>query len=74
MGDSKLIKPHGADELKILLLEGKAKEEELKKAETLPKITMTSRETAILSCSASADSPRWTDSWVKRTGKASVKT
>ena len=48
MGDSKLIKPHGADELKILLLDGKEKEAELKKAETLPKITMTSRETGDL--------------------------
>jgi len=43
-----LIKPHGADELKILLLEGQAKEEELKKAESLPKITMSSRETGDL--------------------------
>ena len=48
MGDSMLIKPHGADELKILLLEGQAKEEELKKAESLPKITMSSRETGDL--------------------------
>jgi len=45
MADSKLIKPHGADELKILLLEGKEREDELKRAESLPKITMSSRET-----------------------------
>jgi sulfate adenylyltransferase len=48
MGQSKLIKPHGADELKILLLEGKAREAELKKAEGLPKIKMSSRETGDL--------------------------
>ncbi len=48
MSESNLIKPHGADELKILLLEGKAKEDELKKAESLPKITMSSRETGDL--------------------------
>ena len=48
MSKSKLISPHGSDELKILLLEGKEREEELKKAETLPKITMTSRETGDL--------------------------
>ncbi len=48
MADSTVIKPHGADELKILLLEGKEKEEELKKAETLPKVTLSSRETGDL--------------------------
>jgi len=48
MGQSKLIKPHGADELKILLLEGQEKEAELKKAEGLPKIKMSSRETGDL--------------------------
>lgn len=42
---SNLIPPHGSDTLKVLLLEGKAREEELKKAEGLPKIEMTSRET-----------------------------
>ena len=41
---SNLISPHGSDELKILLLEGKEREEELKKAETLPKVVLTSRE------------------------------
>ena len=39
-----LIKPHGADELKILLLEGQELTDEKKRAETLPKIMMTSRE------------------------------
>jgi sulfate adenylyltransferase len=48
MAESKLIRPHGSDSLKILLLEGKEKEEELKKAEKLRKITMTSRETGDL--------------------------
>ena len=48
MADSTVIKPHGADELKILLLEGKEKEEELKKAEKLPKVIMSSRETGDL--------------------------
>jgi sulfate adenylyltransferase len=48
MSESVLIRPHGSDELKILLLEGAAKDEELKKAETLKKIRMTSRETGDL--------------------------
>lgn len=39
-----LIKPHGADELKILLLEGQELEDEKKRAESLPKVMMTSRE------------------------------
>ena len=41
---SNLIKPHGADDLKITLLEGSAKAEELKKAEGLKKIELTTRE------------------------------
>ncbi len=41
---SNLINPHGAEELTITLLEGDAKFEELKKAETLPKIELTTRE------------------------------
>jgi sulfate adenylyltransferase len=45
---SRLISPHGSDALKILLLEGKARQEELKKAETLPKVGMSSRETGDL--------------------------
>ena len=45
MSKSKLVSPHGSDTLKILLLEGKAKEEEFKKAETLPKVELSSRET-----------------------------
>ena len=48
MAKSNLISPHGSDELKILLLEGKEKEAELKRAETLPKIVMSSRETGDL--------------------------
>ena len=48
MATSKLISPHGAAELKVLLLEGKAKDAELKKAETLPKMVMTTRETGDL--------------------------
>ena len=48
MATSTLIKPHGADELKILLLEGKAREDELKRATTLPKVVMTTRETGDL--------------------------
>ncbi len=44
MAKTKLIRPHGSDELKILLLEGKAREEGLKKAETLPKVELSSRE------------------------------
>ncbi len=48
MAKSNLIPPHGGGELKILLLEGKAREDELKKAETLPKLVMTSRETGDL--------------------------
>ncbi|NIP44179.1 MAG: sulfate adenylyltransferase, partial [candidate division Zixibacteria bacterium] len=48
MADSTVIKPHGAEELKILLLIGKEKEEELKKAEKLPKVIMSSRETGDL--------------------------
>ncbi len=48
MAESKLIRPHGSDRLKILLLEGKEKVEEQKKAGKLKKITMTSRETGDL--------------------------
>ncbi|MEE9442293.1 MAG: sulfate adenylyltransferase [candidate division Zixibacteria bacterium] len=48
MAKSNLISPHGSDELKILLLEGKEKEEELKRAKTLPKVVMSSRETGDL--------------------------
>ncbi len=48
MGKSKLIPPHGSDKLKILLLEGKEREAELKKAEKLAKVVMTTRETGDL--------------------------
>lgn len=43
-----LVKPHGSKELLPLLLQGKEREEEKKKAETLKKIPMTSRETSDL--------------------------
>ncbi len=45
---SKLVPPHGSPELKPLLLEGRARQEELKKAERLKKVPMTSRETSDL--------------------------
>ena len=45
---SKLVPPHGSPELKPLLLEGKAREEEIKKAATLMRVPMTSRETGDL--------------------------
>jgi len=45
---SKLVNPHGGKELKPLLLQGKEREEETKKAETLKKVPMTSRETSDL--------------------------
>lgn len=48
MAKSNLISPHGSDTLKILLLEGKEREAELKRAETLKKIVMSSRETGDL--------------------------
>ncbi len=48
MAKTKLISPHGSDTLKILLLEGKEKEDELKRAKTLPQIVMSSRETGDL--------------------------
>ncbi|MBL7190727.1 sulfate adenylyltransferase [bacterium] len=43
-----LIKPHGADELKILLLEGKELADEKKRAEKMKKVPMASRETGDL--------------------------
>ena len=45
---SNLVPPHGSDTLKILLLEGEEKKAELAKAETLPKVVMTTRETGDL--------------------------
>jgi sulfate adenylyltransferase len=45
---SKLVPPHGSDTLKVLLLEGKEKEDELKKADGLPKVIMSTRETGDL--------------------------
>jgi len=41
---SKLVKPHGSDTLKPLLLEGAARTAELDRAKALPKIKMSSRE------------------------------
>ena len=43
-----MISPHGSKELKVLLLEGPEKEAELKRAETLPKLELSSRETGDL--------------------------
>lgn len=45
---SKLVPPHGSPDLKPLLLEGQAKTEEIKKAQSLKKIPLTSRETGDL--------------------------
>ena len=45
---SKLVSPHGSKELKPLLLTGAEKDKELKRAESLPKVVMTSRETSDL--------------------------
>ncbi len=45
---SKLVLPHGSDELTPRLLEGSAREEESKKAEGLKKVPMTTRETSDL--------------------------
>lgn len=42
---SKLVKPHGSATLKPLLLEGKAAVTERERAQTLPSLTMSSRET-----------------------------
>ncbi|HEB71370.1 MAG TPA: sulfate adenylyltransferase, partial [Nitrospirae bacterium] len=43
-----LVKPHGGGALKPLLLEGDEREKEIKRAGTLPKVAMTSRETSDL--------------------------
>ena len=48
MAEDKLISPHGSEKLRILLLEGREKEEELKRAGTLPKLELSSRETGDL--------------------------
>jgi sulfate adenylyltransferase len=45
---SNLVNPHGSLDIKPLLLEGREREEELKKAESLKKLPMTSRETSDL--------------------------
>ena len=48
MGEQKLISPHGSQAWKPLLLEAREQEEELKRAETLPKVQLSSRETGDL--------------------------
>ena len=45
---AQLVAPHGSKKLKPLLLQGKEREDELKKAKTLTKVPMTSRETSDL--------------------------
>lgn len=45
---SKLVKPHGGGELKPLLLSGAARDAELARAQSLPKVRMSSRETGDL--------------------------
>lgn len=44
LATSQLVRPHGADQLRPLLLEGAARDAELKKATALPKIPLSSRE------------------------------
>ncbi|MGA2296216.1 MAG: sulfate adenylyltransferase [FCB group bacterium] len=48
MALTNLIKPHGSEELIILLLSGKELEAEKQKAKSLPKVVMSSRETGDL--------------------------
>ena len=43
-----LIQPHGSKELRLLLLQGKERDEEVRKAKSLPQVRMTSRETSDL--------------------------
>jgi len=45
---STLVRPHGGGALQPRLLDGREREEELKRAATLPKVPMTSRETSDL--------------------------
>jgi sulfate adenylyltransferase len=45
---SKLVPPHGSSELKPLLLDEQARRDEIKRAESLKKVPMTSRETGDL--------------------------
>ncbi|HOW18184.1 MAG TPA: sulfate adenylyltransferase [Phycisphaerae bacterium] len=45
---SKLVAPHGSSELKPLLLSGPAREAELERSKSLPRVIMTSRETGDL--------------------------
>ena len=48
MFESALINPHGSEELQVLLLNGKEKEEALQKANGLTKVNISSRETGDL--------------------------
>ena len=48
MSENNLIKPHGSDELKILLLNGEEKNSELARAKSMKTIEITSRETGDL--------------------------
>lgn len=45
---SKLVQPHGSTELRPLLLEGTERDEEIRRADSLRKVVMTSRETSDL--------------------------
>ncbi|MGB8478718.1 MAG: sulfate adenylyltransferase [Acidobacteriaceae bacterium] len=45
---SKLILPHGSQSLKVLLLDGEERKQEMQKAQRLKKVPMTSRETSDL--------------------------
>jgi len=45
---SKLVRPHGGGELKLLLLQGEARQAERARAATLPQVRMSSRETGDL--------------------------
>ena len=45
---SNLVNPHGGGGLKVLLLEGQARKDELKKAEGFKRVPMTTRETSDL--------------------------
>src|SRR3989338_3619112 len=45
---SKLVRPHGGGELKPLLLSGDALKQELARAQAMPKVRMSSRETGDL--------------------------
>ena len=59
---SKLVPPHGGGELKPLLLQGQEQQEELRKAATLKKVPMTSREAGdLIMMGIGAFTPSFTD-------------